>query len=163
MSYPEITETFLALLSLPMEDIDQNLLHEIERFIIIMYSKTCTLSRVNEARRELFTKGLRTLDNIPPTQGVLIEHVRRTVRTGTFQWSQALGPSPILPSPEHWGWQKTESGWKPLWTKLPEAAASCYELIHCGCKKGCKHQCKCRVLNLECTELCYCKGECNIN
>ena len=86
MSYPEITETFLALLSLPMEDIDQNLLHNIERFIIIVYSKTCTLINVNEARRELFTKGLRTIDNIPPTQGALLEHLKRAVYQAAFVW-----------------------------------------------------------------------------
>ena len=86
MSYPEITETFLALLSLPVEDIDQNLLHNIERFIIIVYSKTCTLINVNEARRELFTKGLRTIDNIPPTQGALLEHLKRAVYQAAFVW-----------------------------------------------------------------------------
>ena len=161
LSYPKVTETFLALLSLPIEDIDQNILNEIERFIIVVYSKTCTLSRVNEARRELFTQGFRTIENIPPTQAALLEHLKRAVYQAAHVWSQALDPSPKLPSPENWGWQLTESVWKPLWTKLPEAAVSCSELVHCGCKKGCKHQCKCRVLNLECTEQCNCKGKCN--
>ena len=161
LAYPEVTETFLKLLSLPIEDIDQNVLQDLERFKVIVYSKTCTLNRVNEARRELFTQGLRTIDNIPPTQAALLEHIKRAVYQATHVWSQALDPSPELPSPEHWGWKLTESGWKPFWTKLPEVAASCLELVHCGCKKGCKNQCKCRVLNLECTELCHCKGECN--
>ena len=127
-----------------------------------MYSKTCTLSSVNEARRELFTQGKRSLENIPPTQGVLLQHTKRTVFEGGHRWAQALNPTPEIPSPEHWGWKKTDLGWKPYWTDLPDVAGSCEELVHCGCKKGCKHQCKCRSMNLECTELCNCKGDCNI-
>ena len=83
----------------------------------------CSLrnSQFTKTRRELFTKGLHTIDNIPPTQGSLLEHLKRAVHQAAFLWSQALDPSP-----EHWGWQLTESGLKPLWTKLPEAVASCY-------------------------------------
>ena len=29
-----------------------------------------------------------------------------------------------------------------MWTTLPEASQSCYELIHCGFKKGCTKRCR---------------------
>ena len=51
-------------------------------------------------------------------------------------------------------------GWQPLWTTLPEASQSCYELIHCGCKKGCTNRCKCKKSALKCTALCSCSGDC---
>lgn len=37
------------------------------------------------------------------------------------------------------------------WTTLPEASKSCYELISCGCKKGCVKRCKCKKAALQCT------------
>ena len=162
MSFPKVTEAFLALLS-QKETVDDSIFHDIERFIVLMYSKTCTLSRVNEARRELFTQSSRTVENLPQTQGALEEHLKRAIYQAGYVWSQALDPSPKLPSPENWGWQSTETGWKPFWTKLRPAADICNELIRCGCKKGCTYQCKCKSLKFKCTELCYCKGECNTN
>ena len=85
---------------------------------------------------------------------------------------------PQLPSPAGWGWTKhrksqsfnevdldSEQGlekkpWLPVWTTIPEAAASCYELIHCDCKKKVCRNCKCAKANLKCTALCKCAGEC---
>ena len=47
-SYPAVTDTFLTLLSPPIEkDIDQSILEHIERFIVVLYSKTCFLNTVN--------------------------------------------------------------------------------------------------------------------
>ena len=61
------------------------------------------------------------------------------------------------------GWLTSDSGWKPFWTGLPKASTACYECVHCGCKKGCRRQCKCRALNRRCTELCKCSGACGDN
>lgn len=48
LSYPAVTDTFLTLLSPPIEkDIDQSILEHIERFIVVLYSKTCFLNTVN--------------------------------------------------------------------------------------------------------------------
>ena len=55
-----------------------------------MYSKTCSLTRVNEARRELFTQSSRTIENIPPTLNALIQHLRRAVYQAAYIWAQAL-------------------------------------------------------------------------
>ena len=159
MAHPSATDAFESLLSQP-EDLTPELIHKIERFVVLMYSKTCTLSRVNEARKELFTQFDRTIDNIPPTQHTLINHLKRSVYQGSYIWAQALEPSPKLPSPEDWGYKSTPLGWIPHWTDLPDATASCPELVHCRCTKGCTHNCKCRKKKLQCTELCKCKGEC---
>ena len=161
MAYPAVTDAFVSLLSQPVE-ISPEVLHIIERFVVLMYSKTCTLSRVNEARKELFAQSGRSIDNIPPTQGALLQHIKRAVYQAIYIWAQALKPSLDLPSPKDWGYTLTPSGWTPYWTDLPDAATSCQKLVHCGCIKGCKHQCKCRSANLLCTELCKYKGDCNV-
>ena len=95
------------------------------------------------ARKQLFTQKSRAVENMPPTKAALEQHIKRA----TFQaniWCKALEPDPQLPSPADWGWVKEDLGWQPLWTTLPEASQSCYELIHCGCKKGCTNRCKCK-------------------
>ena len=74
MSYPKVTETFLSLISLPIADIDQNALHDLEKFIVV-YSNQCTLNSENSQNRT-FKKGLNTIDNIPPTQAALLEHIK---------------------------------------------------------------------------------------
>ena len=51
---------------------------EIERFIVLLYNKTSTQVKVNEARRKLFCKRNKPLENLPPTQDALL-HVQRSI------------------------------------------------------------------------------------
>ena len=46
-------------------------LENIDRFIVGMYCRPCSVSGVNEARKELFAQGYRTMENIPPTKAAL--------------------------------------------------------------------------------------------
>ena len=51
----------------------------------------------------------------------------------------------ILPLVMDWGWtEKCEVSW----ITLPEASKALTILKHCGCKKGCKGWCLCRMLEL---------------
>ena len=135
----------------------------LERFVGLVYNKTSCRSHVNEARLDLFTRKARDIHvlNIPPTQGCLIEHVRRAAYQAGYSWSQLLVPLPDLPQPNKWGWTETAEGaWKVMWSKLPEASKVCRELISCGCMKGCRTNCKCKKAALPCTALCKCTGSC---
>ncbi|QQP49586.1 uncharacterized protein LOC103506659 [Caligus rogercresseyi] len=114
---------------------------------------------VNEARQQLFTHKSRTLENMPPTKAGLVQQIKRAAYQANV-WCKALEMDPQLPSPSDWGWVKDEVGWQPLWTTLPEASQSCYELIHCVCKKGCTTRCSCKKAALKCTALCLCSGDC---
>jgi hypothetical protein len=40
-------------------------------------------------------------------------------------------------TPSNWGWKKENGVWVPHWTSLAPIAASCRELLKCGCKKNC--------------------------
>jgi hypothetical protein len=135
---------------------------EIERFVVLLYSRTSQLSKVNEARKQLFAYGGRQLDNIPPTRAALLQHVKRAAYQAGHIWGKAHIADPSLPSPSEWGWEKTtEDGqWTPTWTTLPEASKSCRELVKCNCKKQCLGRCTCFKSNLKCTQLCFCAGQC---
>ena len=72
-------------------------------------------------------------------------------------------PDPVPPS-SSWGWIKTDAGlYEPHWTTLQEASKTSYELICCGYKKGCRTNCKCKKVGLQCTALCKCEGDWLIN
>ena len=47
----------------------------LERLVILMYSETCDVLKVNEARQIIFSQGSRNIENIPPTEAVLIDHI----------------------------------------------------------------------------------------
>ena len=65
---------------------------------------------MNEARQELFARG-RSVENIPPTQGALVQHVHRLAFQVRYIWGQALIPQQQLPSPSNWGSLGRNSKW----------------------------------------------------
>ena len=133
--YPEVTEAFEELIHMTYPISDRTL-EVIERFVVLMYGRTSDLSTVNDARKQLFAQKSRSLENIPPTQAALEQHLKRALYQCNC-WNMCLSPDPQLPDPSDWGWTKVSTEWQPFWTTLPEASKSCYELMHCGCKKGC--------------------------
>ena len=108
----------------------------IERFVVLLYDKMSTVVEVNLARKDLFSKKSRSLENIPPTRTALEQHTMHAVFQPDFIWSQELVKQRVIPSPSAWGWE-SDNSWKPNWTTLSQAKDTCYELIHCGGKKGC--------------------------
>ena len=87
--FPQITDTFSMLASVPKE-IPEQAMALIERFLVLLCNRTSSQTTVNEARQELFSKGNRTLENIPPTQGALLQHTRRAVYQAGHIWGNAL-------------------------------------------------------------------------
>ena len=158
-SLPELTDALLSLANAPTS-LQEDTMHVIERFVILLYDRTSKCKDVNKARKKLFAKKS-SVQNIPPTYAALEQHVKRYALQGGHVWGQALVPEPVLPPPTDWGWHRSDDGpYTPLWTTLPEASNTCYELVSCGCKKGCRNRCKCKKASLQCTGLCFCKGEC---
>ena len=49
----------------------------LERFVILMYSRTCAEVSVNVARQAMFAQGTKQIDNIPPTLDALKQHSLR--------------------------------------------------------------------------------------
>ena len=66
-AYPDLTETLLTLSDDPtLLTLDSIHMACLERWTVVMYSKSSGCSRVNDVRYQLFTHGTRTLDHIPP-------------------------------------------------------------------------------------------------
>lgn len=159
-SYPQATEVFRSLSS-PQAVINEEQFRLLERFVVIMYSRTSPHDNVCNARKAMFSQGTKSIENIPPTQAALEQHVKRAHFQAGHVWGRSLVPLQELPSAADWGWHQTaDEGWKPTWTSLPEASKACSELIRCGCKRACRGLCKCTKANLPCTSLCFCNGTC---
>ena len=69
-SFPDVTEAFAFLGNHPYYqlDVDYSIFKLLERFTVVLYDKASNVLNVNEARKDIFTKKNRTLENIPPTQ-----------------------------------------------------------------------------------------------
>ena len=119
-SFPEVNDAFSELLCMPSEVSEGSMLL-LERFVVLMYDRTSESMDVNDARKQLFTQKSRTLENIPPTQAALEQHIKRTCYQANC-WNQALAKDPEMPEPSDWGWTNERTGWQPLWTTLPEAS-----------------------------------------
>ena len=70
---PSAIDAFLDL-SLQPVDVSPETLEGIERFLVVVYSRTCSASGV---WKELLAPGSRTMESIPPTKVELLKHVRR--------------------------------------------------------------------------------------
>ena len=158
-SMPNLEIEFSRLSNAPAELTDDDM-DTIERFFVLLYNRTSSLKKVNEARKQMFAKGNRQLENIPPTREALRQHAKRAVYQAGHIWGQSQTANPDMPSPAEWGWKKNDDGWHPFWTVLPEASKGCRELIRCKCTKRCSGNCKCFRANLPCTGLCVCSGQC---
>jgi hypothetical protein len=99
-----MTPVLSALMTSP-EDITEESMAGLERFVVLLYDRTSSLTKVNEARQQLFSKRSRELDSIPPTRAAFDQHVRRAVLQGGHVWGQSFLRQQVLPSPSTWGWQ----------------------------------------------------------
>ena len=159
-SYPEVTQAFNYIAANPHTavTIDAQHFRCLERFTVVLYDKTSELESVNGARRELFCQKTKAMEHIPPTQGALIQHVKRvTYQSGI--WSTSEKTQQPIPSPEGWGWtlDVDSQAWLPVWSTLPIASKACSELIKCSCIKDCTARCSCKKAQWNCTGLCSCK------
>lgn len=158
--YDEATEAFLALSQAP-QLIEEDTFKILERFVVILYDRTSDEISVDSCRKHLFTSKGRSIEGIPPTQGALVQHIRRAAYQAGHIWGQSIIPSPEEVSPSEWGWKKDSTGdWQPLWSLLPEANKFCQELLKCGCTVQCQGNCKCLKNGLKCTAFCKCLGKC---
>ena len=70
---PSAIDAFLNL-SLQPVDVSPETLEGIKRFLVVVYSRTCSASGI---WKDLLAHGSRTMENIPPTKAALLQHVRR--------------------------------------------------------------------------------------
>lgn len=122
--YPDLTDAFLALAHKPLE-VSSRCVEHLERFVVLMYDRHSSKTSVNDARKQLFAQKGRALYAIPPTRATPVEHAKCAAYQAGYCWGQALVPSPVLPSPQDWGWTMGDGVWTPFWTRLSDVTKSC--------------------------------------
>ena len=163
--YPEAESLFEGFFSDPFKNVqveDDGNFKILERFVVLMYSRTSLCHFVNDARLELYFGRSQNIENIPPTQNALLMHCKRAQYQCGI-WVRSLDAQQQCPSPQNFGW-KVSTGpdrkWMPIWTTMLEATKECREFVKCGCKAGsCSStaSCKCNAADFRCTLLCTCK------
>ncbi|KAG7165319.1 hypothetical protein Hamer_G007121 [Homarus americanus] len=73
--YPDLTEALLKL-SAALKVLPEDVMHIIERFVILLYDRTSSCMDIKKARRKLFAKN-NIVQLIPLTKAALEEHVKR--------------------------------------------------------------------------------------
>ena len=66
-----------------------------------------------------------------------------------------------IPSSTGHGWEKKDNQLSVVWMENHPVPESVLRLITCTCRKwNCTNSCQCRVLSVECTDVCKCWGLC---
>ena len=108
----------------------------------------------------IFTKSHTSSDKLPPTKDSLKQYIMRA-NYQSYIWYNADKPILNVPSPNENGWTlNDEKEFIPLMMTRPPAPAAPLALTECGCKGNCgSNRCKCKKVNLCCTESCKCGTE----
>ena len=83
--FPDVTETFEHLL-LMVVDVSDPVISVLERFVVLLHDRTSDQVSVNNARKLLLTQKSRSLENLPPTQTALVQHIKRIAGTEPCFW-----------------------------------------------------------------------------
>ena len=107
---------------------------QLERFTVLMYSRSCSATSVDEARQQLFPHGSCTLEALPSTKAALYQHVKGAILQACFFWKQSVSSQQVIPDFAEWGWKLDEKvkQWVPFWTDLPNGSSAFSLLLHCG-------------------------------
>ena len=108
--YEEVTEIFHSL-GIATDTITESEMDTLEQFVVIMYDRSSTTCKVDEARFELFARKQKAYNAIPPTKAALKEHAKRAIFQAGHVWGQATVTVQQLPSPSNWGWLKQNNAW----------------------------------------------------
>ena len=96
---PKLTATLCHLTDKP-ETPSSNDIDVIESFVISLYSVTCTLTDVNQARHQIFSLEIVSHFRVSsPTKPALVEHVKRTTHKAGYVWGRFIIAELVLPSP----------------------------------------------------------------
>ena len=113
---------------------------------------------VNEASRIMFTRKLKPLEQIPPTQHALFHHAKRAVITANYYyWYLSLQKETRILPPADYGCLRNErlKSWVSHWNDLTEVSKACSLLVNCH--RGCKHgKCWCTRKFMKCTSIWAC-------
>ena len=76
-AFDDATTAMCTLADTPSREDVLHVLPTIERLVVIMYDRVSSETSVNKERQTLFTQKGREIENIPPTQDALAQHLLR--------------------------------------------------------------------------------------
>ena len=142
-------------------DVTADQMSKLAKFVCTVYSpKGLQIDNIPELRWYLFCKHMAESHKLPPTLGVLNQHVDR-IHLQARVWAQASVAHQVCLDPEKHGYYKdTNDQLKPVMTDVDPAPKAIIEMVRCQCKGDCSSQrCSCRSNNLTCTDLCLCSSQ----
>ena len=141
-------------------DIDESTFKVLEQLFCHLYGVP-EKSEINEVRYIKFCKeNVPEPNKLPPTEDELRQHIKRA-NYQAFVWKRALDVNPNIPSPVGNGWCLTENCLEVKWMENRPAPDAVLELVTCSCRKSnCNESCQCRMLSMECTDVCKCQAKC---
>jgi hypothetical protein len=139
--------------------ISETLYDVIEQMVCCIYGMKDEVS-INLVRFKKFcTKKFPQPDQLPPTKDELKQHIKRS-NYQSFLWKHALVRDEVITPVGH-GWKDDNGSLEIVWMENPLAPNSIIELTTCNCGKSiCEENCQCKILSIECTDLCKCRGNC---
>ena len=158
-AFPEVTQTFIKLSwsrEISTEDFEI-----IELFAVLMYGRNSPHKTVDKCHKHLFTHKIHTMDNCPPAQDALLQHVGWGMSQSDI-WVCCMKLDKADQNLADSGWFVDDEGkQQSVWTTLPKASQACKELKYSSCKGLCvRDSYTCKKYNLPSADLCCCQGQC---
>ena len=103
--FPEVSKAFVLIALNPFRQLDilSPNFSLLQRFTVILYSKSSNIDLVDEARMEPFCRDNKSMENIPPTSDALLKHTKRAVYQASI-WATSQYAQQQTPTPAAWGW-----------------------------------------------------------
>ena len=132
-------------------------LGDVEKFLCYLYKAPCPSGGIDKARYDLFQKGKKAIEMLPPTRDALELHLARANHQAKV-WLQSDKVDVVTENPEETGgWNVVDGHLEVVWLRKPSVPSSCMELVTCGCKTKCRtHACVCNKKRQVCIPACGC-------
>ena len=132
-------------------------LGDVEKFLCYLYKAPCPSGGIDKARYDLFQKGKKAIEMLPPTRDALELHLARANHQAKV-WLQSDKVDVVTENPEETGgWNVVDGHLEIVWLRKPSVPSSCMELVTCGCKTKCRtHACVCNKKRQVCIPACGC-------
>ena len=76
--------------SSPCDNLTQSEIGVLKEFVVIMYDRSSSTIKVNDARLDLFVRKQRPYNGIPPSRAALVDQIKRYVLQAGHTWGQLL-------------------------------------------------------------------------
>lgn len=149
------------------ENISPDITNTCTKFISRLYDKQRKFSsihdNINEMRVKLATTKQSSVQNLPPSNPALVQHLKRCYWQAHY-WYNAHMTMVTEINPINSGWKLENEKLQAVYFEGP-SSLELLQKYFCNCrskKNSCnsKESCTCHAANIKCCQLCKCKAEC---